>query len=201
MVNTLPGFIYTRFSDDGIDVCWPRVNAVRALSSGGWFDGYPRGFMGAQIERWIGEGVAPDAARRFVRALHFGGNTTAEALDIIREKDCAPRGKDIQAIRRGDLPKRWFRDAWRRGRNMQVNIDISVARKIQISEIENSVAAANAKRANAPRRDMAPLELDWMSIDSAIRRADDEVGVMRVWPEEIQKPIRLLRSIDSMQGG
>jgi hypothetical protein len=109
--------VYTRH-DGGVTICCPSANAVRWMGSGGRWADMPHGFVEVQIERQIAAGIHADAAARFARALTFGGCSEAEALAIIRDRDCAHKGTGIELWAVDDVPTdRTYRGAWRRSHN------------------------------------------------------------------------------------
>jgi len=102
----------------GVAICHPAAECIRAMSCGGYWFGYPRGYLKTQIERQIEAGHDADAARRFVMAMQFGGCTEAEALAVIRDRDCAHRGTGCELWDISDVPAdRTYRNAWRRSPN------------------------------------------------------------------------------------
>jgi hypothetical protein len=123
--------VYTRH-DGGVSICCPSANVIRWMGTGGRWAGYPRGFVDIQIERQIAAGIHADAAARFARALAFGGCTEAEALAIVRDRDCAHKGTGIELWDVDDVPSdRTYRDAWRRSHNGgPIIIDEKAARAI-----------------------------------------------------------------------
>ena len=111
-----------------------------------------------------------------------GGCTTAEALAIIRDRDCAHLGTMIELFDIDELPgDRWFRDAWTRSHNGgPVYVYLPRARRVQIDRIKGAVAQRNRRRLLLGRALIAPA---WGSIGNAIRHARDEHELRRVWPE------------------
>ena len=177
--------VYTRNSDGGVSVCAPTQWAIETMSCGGFWSDMPRGFGDIQIERQIARGVNPDAAQRYVRAMQFGGLTTAEAYAVIRDRDCAHLGYHIELMDFEDLPDRWFRNAWRRSHNGgPVWVDLKLARPLQWNHVRHAVAAENKQRTEA-FEEQRPIEPDWTQIRSAVRQARDEEELRRVWPEEL----------------
>ena len=78
----------------------------------------PRGFMDRQIAAQARHGVGERAAARFVRAMQWGGLTTAEAYAVMRDRFCAHLGTGCELWDVGDVPTdRRYRDAWRRSHN------------------------------------------------------------------------------------
>ena len=78
----------------------------------------PRGFMDRQIAAQARHGVGERAAARFVRAMQWGGLTTAEAYAVMRDRFCAHLGTGCELWDTADVPRdRTYRDAWRRSHN------------------------------------------------------------------------------------
>jgi len=121
--------------------------AISMMSCGGLWDEYPHGYMDVQIERKIARGMPKDTARRYARALQFGGCTTAEALEIIRDGDCLG-GTAIELWDADDVPKdRWFRDAWKRSHNGgPIYVDLEKAKSVQMRHIARALRDARRKR-------------------------------------------------------
>jgi len=145
--------------------------------------GHPPGFREVQIERMIARGIHADAAKRYADAVTFGGCTTAEALEIIRDRDCAPYGTAIDLWDVEDLPTdRWFRDAWRRSHNGgPISVDLKLAKPIQFRKAHSFVERENKRRAND--MDCAGLiEVDWERFRERVRRARDEMELKHIWP-------------------
>lgn len=175
--------VYTRHSDKGVSVCTPTEWAIAMMGCGGLWADKPRGFGEVQIARQIARGVHADAARRYVKAVQFGGLTTAEAYAVIRDRDCAHLGYHIDLMDYADLPDRWFRNAWKRSRNGgPVGVDLKLARPIQWRHLREAVARENKRRAEDFDGDFGPLEPDWSQIRTAIKRARDDEELRRVWP-------------------
>ena len=174
--------VFTRF-EGGVSICCPAKEAIAWMGCGGFWNDQPRGFMDAQIERQIARGVAPDVASRYAHAMQFGGCTTAEALEIIRDRDCAPRGTAIELWDVSEVPTdRWFRDAWRRSHNGgPISVDLKLARPIQWKKAKSAIASENKRRADEFER--TPLiEVDWDRIRERIRSAMDEHDLREIWP-------------------
>jgi hypothetical protein len=177
--------VYTRF-DGGVSVCHPSADIIAWMGCGGFWGNKPRGFVDTQIERQIARGVHPDAARRFARSMTLGGCTTAEALAIIRDRDCAHKGTGLELWDVSDIPSdRWFRNAWRRSHNGgPIDIDLKLARPIQWGRLRSAVKQEDTRRAESFDEER-PLSVDWTQIRSAIRHARDEKELRRVWPAEL----------------
>ena len=110
--------VYTRH-DGGVSICAPSLTALAYMTGGGGrWDGYPRGFLERQIAEQAKHGVGEDNAARFVRAMQFGGLTTAEAYGAMRDRFCAHLGTAHELWDVEDVPTdRTYRDAWRRSHN------------------------------------------------------------------------------------
>jgi hypothetical protein len=109
--------VYTR-PDGGVSICAPSHTALRYMTGGGGrWNGFPRGFLERQIAKQ-GEECGEWAAARFVRAMQFGGLTSAEAYAVMRDRFCAYLGTGCELWNTGDVPTdRAHRDAWRRSHN------------------------------------------------------------------------------------
>ena len=178
--------VYTRH-DGGVTVCCPSERAVAWLGCGGFWNHHPRGFADIQIERMISRGVGPYAAQRYAKAMTVGGCTTAEALEIIRDRDCAHLGTAIELLDVDELPSdRWFRNAWRRSHNGgPINTDLKLARPIQFRHIRTAVNDENKKRAADLERFDQAIEVDFGTIRHSIMKARDEAELRHVWPSEL----------------
>ena len=176
--------VYTRF-DGGVSICCPAPECIAWMGCGGLWATYPRGYVDSQIERQIEVGHRPDAARAFARALAFGGCTEAEAMAIIRDRDCTHLGTGCELWDAEDLPSdRWFRDAWRRSHNGgPIEINLPRARRIQWDRIKQAVGRRNDERIRLGRKPIIPL---WGEIGNAIRHARDEHELRRVWPANLR---------------
>lgn len=164
--------VYTRV-DGGVSVCIPDPNCLRIMTGGG--KGEPvRGWCETQIERRIAEGRNPDGAARFVRAVAFGGLTTAEALAAIRDCDALHLGSGHELWTPDELPDRWFRDAWRRsGNGGPIRIDLDAARPIQWRQLRQ-------RAREATQDDYIPDQTDWGRVRAEIHRARDVDDLRRV---------------------
>lgn len=178
--------VYTRHADRGVTICRPTDWVIKWLGCGGFWGSRPRGWYDAQIERQIARGVRPDAARRYVRAMISGGCTTAEALEIIRDRDCAHMGEGIELWDEADVPAdRWFRDAWARSHNGgPITIDLKKARQIQWQRIHAAAQADRERRSQDIDMD-APIDLDEVKIKGSIRLARDVDDVRAIWPRNL----------------
>lgn len=181
------GILYTRH-DGGVTVCWPTGSAIRWLSSGGRWAGQPSGWLDTQIDRHINAGHKEWAVRRYFRAMQEGGCTTAQAYEIIRDRDCWHLGSGFELCRADELPDRWFRDAWRRGHNGgSISIDMTAAREIQLQRIAKAIDAENKRRASwmGLLRGMRPLEIAPGPIADRVHMAQTPDDLRRVWPDGI----------------
>jgi hypothetical protein len=145
--------ILTTSFTGGVILTIPTDEAMGFMTQGGgWWDGRPRGFVEEQIERNIRDGRDPRGAHRFVKAMGEGGCTTAEALEIIRDRDAAHLGTAHEVVTREDIPgDRWFRDAWRRSHNGgPVYIDLEMARKVHLKRL-TFFADRHRLKLNLPR--------------------------------------------------
>jgi hypothetical protein len=176
-------FVYTRF-DGGVSVCCPADDAISWMGCGGYWADRPLGFIETQIERQIADGRNADAARRFANAIAFGGCTTAEALEIIRDRDCAHLGTAIELWDVDDVPRdRWFRNAWRRSHNGgPISIDLKKAKPIQFTRARSFVEQENKRRSTDLDLWNMPIEVDWPRFREHVLCARDEVDLRKIWP-------------------
>lgn len=176
-------FVATENETGNILINYPKRPCVRVMSCGGWWSEHPnpRGYVEIQIERQIRDGRLPDAARRFAHAVQFGGHTTAEALEIIKDRDLGHIAHDIDFIDREELPDRLFRNAWVRNRrgNSAIAIDMRKARRIQLERLKLGFQRANHRRMMLGRKLIEP---EWLTLGKAIRHARDTDELGRVWP-------------------
>ena len=174
--------ISTRTTDGGARVTCPTPWVLAQMSCGGWKD-MLRGFLETQIERGIAAGRLPDAQRRYVRAMAFGGCSTHEALAIIRDRDCAHVGTGCELWDVDDVPTdRWFRAAWVRSHNGgPINIDMKRARPIQWGHMRKAVALENRRRQEDYYAFGDPVAVDWGALRDRISRADDHAELRRIW--------------------
>lgn len=176
--------VYTRF-DGGVSICCPAGEAIGWMTSGGFYlwQEQPRGFAEIQIDRMINRGVRKDAARRYAKAAMQGGLTTAEALGLIRDRDCSHLGTGIELWDISDFPSDfWFFDAWRRSQNGgPVSVSMKLARPIQWKKARSAVEKENKRRAYEFER--TPLiEVDWEKFRNRLRSARDELELRQLWP-------------------
>jgi hypothetical protein len=178
--------VYTR-PDGGVSVCAPSHSAMRYMTGGGGrWSGFPRGFLDRQIAEQAKYGVGEWAAARYVRAMQFGGLSTAEAYATTRDRFCGHLGTGHELWDVGDVPRdRWFRDAWVRGHNGgPIDISLSKARGIQFRRITDAVDQENARRRTDINLFDRPIQPDWSVLRDAIRRAHDVGELRQVWPSE-----------------
>jgi hypothetical protein len=175
--------VYTRF-DGGVTVSQPSETIISWMGNGGFWSHCLRGFCDRQIESMIARGVRADTARRYVRAMTLGGCTTAEALEIIRDRDCGHLGAAIELWDMDDVPQdRWFRDAWRRSHNGgPIMIDLKKAKPIQFAHARSFVEMENKRRSTDLNLWNMPIEVDWPRFREHVLCARDEVDLRRIWP-------------------
>jgi hypothetical protein len=171
MIPRRERILYTRY-DGGVSITHPAAECMAWMSSGGLWADRPRGYVDEQIERQITWGHLPHAAWRFAHAIAFGGCTDAEALDIIRDRDCGHLGTAFELLDVSDIPTdRWFRDAWRRSHNGgPIYVDMRKARKIQL-----------VKLTDAARKRNIELRMDrWRQ---RIRQSTCPLHLKQIWPK------------------
>jgi hypothetical protein len=175
--------VYTR-PDGSVAICAPSPDLITWMGCGGLFGRMPQGFAETETERQIAEGRCPDAVRRFIRGVMYGGCSTAEALAIIRDRECGHLGTGHELWNTRDIPTdRWFRDAWVRSHNGgPIGISLAKARGIQFRKIKHAVDRENARRLEEIDLLDRPIEPDWEAIREAIRRAESEAELRQVWP-------------------
>ena len=171
-----------------VSVNYPSQTIFEIISRGGLWRGFERGFVQRQIEKQIESGIDPDHARRWVDAVQYGGLTTSEIYELVKDRDCARFGKDHRLIHPSELPERWFRDAWRRGDNSgDLYVDLELARQIQFKKIK--------------QHNKKGVKLDLPTIRSAIRNARDTEELKRVWPQSCSPQSQVASSIVSEADG
>ncbi len=155
------------------------------MGCGGFWDHHPRGVIDRQIASMVNRGVHENAAHRYAKAMMFGGCTTAEALEIIRDRDCAHLGTAIELWDVDDVPSdRWFRDAWRRSHNGgPISVNLELARPIQWRHIKRTLVDRNEKRDDDM---LSPIEIDLEKIKTRIKQAREENELRAIWPKELQ---------------
>jgi hypothetical protein len=179
--------VYTRH-DGGVNVCSPTPWALRVLASGGFWDRHPEDFFESQVESGIAQGRSESAIRRYIRAMRDGGCTTAEAYEIIRDRDCAHLGTAHELWDEASLPDRWFRDAWRRSHNGgPISVDLNTARRIQFRRIKTAAECENKRRAAEIDLFERPVELPFGVLRDRIHKADSVEELHSVWPDELRR--------------
>ena len=175
--------VFNNHKDGGVSICWPIPEIFSYMAHGGLWSGKPRGYLEIQIERQISIGIRPDDARRFAYAVQFGGCTTVEALEIIRDRDCAPHGTAIELWDADEVPvDRWFRAAGRRSHNGgPININLNIARHVQFKRARDFVEHENRLRLDELDAKEA-IEVDWNNFRQRIRSARDEHELRLIWP-------------------
>jgi hypothetical protein len=175
--------VYTRH-DGGVSVCCPTQEVLRWMCVGGLWAGLPRGFVDDQIDLQIAAGHKPDAARRYANAVTLGGCSTAEAYEIIRDRDCGHLGSGHELWNVEDVPvDRWFRNAWIRSHNGgPIDLCLKRAKAIQFQRIKGAIDRENKRRAADVDLFHEPVVGDWGRIRDQIIAAGDLVELRRVWP-------------------
>ena len=173
--------------DGGVDFCRPSIKMLSIMCNGGFdlWQMQPKGFADRQIASMVARGIDERVAHRYAITMLRGGCTTAEALEIIRDRDCTPRGTAIELWGEDDLPTdRWFRLAWHRSHNGgPISINLKKAKTVQMRRIGNAVIEENKKR---ERELIAPLEYDRDLLRGKIMQARDEIELRSIWPKELQ---------------
>lgn len=183
--------IYTA-KDNWVVIVTPSANAIRWMGSGGRWADERRGFIDEQIERHIAAGHNQDLSRRYVHAMMFGGCTTAEALGIIRDRDCAHRGSGIELWSVEDCPTdRWFRDAWRRHQDGgPIWIDLDAARTVQMQRCVEAVKNHNRQQEIKPElwghNGPQFIELDYRRIKRDCESAPNLTTLRAIWPTDLR---------------
>ena len=182
--------VFTRPSDGGVTVTTPTGWALDIMcNGGGLWDDRPRGFLDELVRRKScptlqkGRHITEAAAWRFVNAMQYGGCTTAEAYDIIREHDCTRGGDGIlhELMDWDELPDRWFRDAWYRSSNGgPISISLEKARPIQWRKLLAAVEQEN-KRREFDLFGKAAIKLSKQEYQRAIRNARDDQELRKIW--------------------
>lgn len=174
--------VYTRH-DGGVDICTPTAEIYQIMRDGGYWAGLPPLFLMHQAFLQIQDGIKPEHAIRFVKAVAYGGCDEAEVLDIIKDRDCARHGTGHTILETEDIPEdRWFRDAWRLGHNSgQIHTDLELAKPLQWRYVSRAVSQENKRRAEELKR-IPPLEPDLEAARSAVLEARDEDELRKVWP-------------------
>jgi hypothetical protein len=179
--------VYNRIKDGGVTICSPSDWAIAWMGCGGFWNNRSRGFVELQIESQISRGIAPDVARRYARVMQFGGCTTAEALEIIRDRDCSPHGMAIELWDAEDISTdRWFRDAWHRSHNGgPISIDLKLAKPIQFRHIRSAVDREIKRRKNHIELFDVQVDVDLLAIREKIIAVRDEIELRHIWPAKL----------------
>lgn len=102
----------------GVVVTAPSPRAVWFLMHGGRWPWRPAAWREDQIARQIADGIPERVAVAWVKALHAGGLTEADALWLIAERDALRHGTALEIVDISDIPTdRTYRNAWRRSMN------------------------------------------------------------------------------------
>jgi hypothetical protein len=182
--------LYTR-NDGGVTICTPAPECMAWLANGGYWSACDPAWLDEQIERQIAAGHREHAVRRYVRAMREGGCTTAEAYDIIRDRDCGHRGTAFVLVDDKEMPERWFRNAWRRSHNGgPISVDLETARQIQFKKIKAAMDRENKMRADDLGLADKPLEIAIGPLRDRLNNAKDPHALRNVWPPELKGPAR-----------
>lgn len=189
----MKSIVYTRFrnkdfgdtEENCVSIFYPSNDIFQILQYG-WPEPIKRGFVEEQTERQIASGIDENTASRFAKAVAFGGITEKEGWDILRGRCHNPLGHSHTLEEDYDLPDVWFRNAWRRGGNLNVTVDIKKCRKLQTKRIEDEVSKENIRR-HSTQRDRL-FKPNWQHLDKHIRTARDAEELKKVWPEELPLP-------------
>lgn len=192
----MKALIYTRHADKGVSVCYPITDLFAYMTQGGgYWNDRPRGYLDELVRRKTcpilqkGTPASQEAAVKFVRAMQFGGLTTAEAWDVFRLHDCERYGFNVDMIDTDELPDRWFRNAWSRSANGgPVSVDMSKARVIQWERIAAAVSREN-KRRELDLFGLPPIRLPKVTLQSAIKNARDDQELRRIWLDGLSQPL------------
>lgn len=149
-----------------------------------WF--YP-GFDEVQIERMMKRNIRSDVAARYARAMMEGGCTTAEALELIRDRDCEPVGTVMELWDVEDIPAdRWFRDAWRRSPNGgPITVNLKLAMPIQFGYARAAVECENKRREASFDNWRPPIEVDWHAMRRRILQVTSVEELRTIWPRGV----------------
>ena len=177
--------------EGGVVVVTPLID-LGWMSHGGYWENPTRGFLDELVRRKAcpklqkGRNITEDAAWRFVKAMQFGGLTTAEAWDVIRVHDAERYGYDAQMIRRDELPDRWFRGAWTRERSNSglPYVELEKARGIQWKRLVGAVSREDKRRGN-DLWGLPPVRFQKDQYRDAITRAQNAEELRRIWIEGV----------------
>lgn len=174
--------VYTR-PDGGVSIAVPSANCLRWMCLGGRWADMPRGFVDEQTDRQIAAGIPKRAAAAFSHALAFGGLTDREALEVLRDRDCAPHGSGIELWDMDEVPSdRWFRNAWTRSHNGgPIYIDLGKAKYAQFARVRDAIDLDHRRRARDLNGERLDIDID--GIRQRIREARDVESVRRAWPD------------------
>lgn len=198
--------------DGRVRLTQPKAALFRAFSNGGvgpddnslFHDCmHIRGFAREQVRRHIERGVSPDIARKWVDAMQFGGMTSGESWGLFFGYSCFD-GTDHDVIAVSDLPNKWFRNAWRRGRSGRITIDMNVARTLQRDHVLRAVTDWNKQAGEENsnlrwigRNSNGPSFIYWEEVEPLLiqksldAKSPDEL--CRVWPDELIHPLATIQ--------
>ena len=170
----MPAIVFTR-PNGKVSITRPSNTLLAWMGNGGRWNGFDPGFADRQIDKLCEEGISWCAASRYVRAMQFGGCTSAEAWGIIRDRFCGHLGTGFELWSDADIPSdRWFRDAWRRSHNGgPIGLDLKMAKKIQLQRLSRAAHNTGAFLQIGRWRDR-------------IRQAKDGEELRRVWPKGLE---------------
>jgi hypothetical protein len=172
--------------DGGVSITYPSAEFMAFFTLGG----APYGYFGridwdGQIASMTGRGIRESVAVQWVRSIINGGLTTAEAYELIRDRDTAPEWTGKELWDRADVPRdRWFRNAWYRSHNGgPICVDLGRAKSIQFREIKNAVDCENKRRKSEIDLFDIPVACDLAFFRERVRKASDEFELRCVWPK------------------
>lgn len=184
---TTKGILYTAHSG-GVMVFWPTPEGWRDMTYGGVWNNKPPGFIDAQIALLIDAGIPPANARRFCRAIAFGGNTTAEAYLAWAERQCPRKGTAPELVTQADLPPRAYRACWARSPNGgPVGVDLRPAQSLHWIRLRYAADEEDKRRSRDLWDKLGAVTIDTNGIRTAIRNARDEHELFKVWPDDIPR--------------
>lgn len=174
--------------DGRVSIICPAAQCIRELH-----DGVPQGRerRDRQIAQRIRDGISEWIAVRWVDALINGGNTEAEALGLILDKDKPVGSTAHEALNYWELPTdRWFRNAWRRGHNGgPIWVDLGEAKTVQMAAIMTRTLGAEKHAASlgdlATWSRVSRIKDKWSVYDTKIKAAREVEDLRRIWPEEL----------------
>jgi hypothetical protein len=167
-----------------VHVTHPTNEIMSIFTNGGAPDGYfGRIDRDYQIAEMVKRGVRECDAVRWIKHLFSGGLTTAEAYELIRDRDTKQEWTGKELWDKGELPDRWFRDAWKRSANGgPIYVSLDRAKPIQFKRIRSAIEAENKRRRDDLDLFDTPIECDLAMIRERIRRANDEIELRQIWP-------------------